>query len=233
MNKSIQVLFGLSLLTLFVIVLLLNVQQHAMYNDDAMTVVLNKGYANEKDFFSNNEATSKPYQHLKPRKSSSNYANSNTPSLHVDLNNPEKVNARSAGRQPVSAFGNTGGMGSASMGLSYNNSTTANTSNGGFSVGAGASAYGGKRSGNSSNGSGAGGGSLNARLIADRSALAGQSALFAPLVPGAGSTTILVDPSTDPTEAERIPVGDGLGLLALFALLYAARKLYVSLINVN
>ena len=44
--------------------------------------------------------------------------------------------------------------------------------------------------------------------------------MAAPFAPNTGNTVLMVDPSTDPLESNRIPVGEGAWFLGLLALLY-------------
>ena len=44
---------------------------------------------------------------------------------------------------------------------------------------------------------------------------------------GGGGTTILIDPMTDPIEENRVPVGDGLGIMLMLAAEYAGKKRFL------
>lgn len=219
MNRTVHVVLVLSILTVFVIVAFLNIDQSVLNNDNSVAIFLNKGYVNEINVFADQSSSQKPYSNIKPRKYRSNYSKNVPSDLNVPLNTQSRIKFRNSGRKSIDAT-NSGGQ--STMGLSYNQSDKVKKSYESLSMGTGALGYSNRGTNNSSGG----GGATSGGLLAYQTSLVGQTSSF--FVPQAGiNNTMLIDPQTDPLASERIPVGDGLGLLSLFTLLYVLWKFYL------
>lgn len=159
-----------------------------------------------------------------------NLSNVNVKKVRRNTKEYDEMVVPDAGRK-LPSEGTVGGIGSSSSGglsgfggYSYRRGTIESTNGGGGGAGGGGMmAYGsGGRSGgdNASGGYSSGGGMMG-----------GTAPVLASRVPTTttpptmdGGTTILVDPMVDPNESDRVPVGEGMWILMLMALVYGVIK---------
>lgn len=226
MNKKIYIVFVLTLFSLLVIVVFLNIKQNVLYNESSFAVFLSRGHANEVDMYTLQSSSNSSYKNIKPRKSKFGASSSGTLGLATPLNNQSRMNGRSTNRSSYAVANNLVSANQSPLGISYNQANSLTSSNEGIGSGSGFLGYSGKSAGASSGGGGGGGlGMSNGGLLASQSSFGSQTSLLAP--PTYGGGPLIMDPGGDPLPAEMIPVGDGLGLLLIFGLFYAVWRFYL------